>query len=119
MPVPWSFHSKMLEEAGEKLAEELKEIRIHSIEAPYVSNVTADFVTDKSMVKELLQKQISSPVRWQQSVEKQIENGAEEFVEIGPGRTLSSFLKKIDRSKTVYHIEKPEDLDAYVQGHRK
>ena len=113
------FHSKMLEEAGEKLAEELKEIRIHSIEAPYVSNVTADFVTDKSMVKELLQKQISSPVRWQQSVEKLIENGAEEFVEIGPGRTLSSFLKKIDRSKTVYHIEKPEDLDAYVQGHRK
>lgn len=113
------FHSKMLEEAGAKLAEELKNIQIYPIAVPYVSNVTADFVTDSSVVSELLQKQISSPVRWQQSIERLIQNGADEFVEIGPGRTLSSFMKKIDRSKTVYHIEKPEELEAYVQGHRK
>lgn len=113
------FHSKMLEEAGVKLAEELKNVQIYPVEVPYVSNVTADFVTDSSIVLELLQKQISSPVRWQQSIERLIQNGADEFVEIGPGRTLSSFMKKIDRSKTVYHIEKPEELEAYVQGHRK
>lgn len=113
------FHSKMLEEAGVKLAEELKNIQIYPIAVPYVSNVTAEFVTDSSVVPELLQKQISSSVRWQQSIERLIQNGADEFVEIGPGRTLSSFLKKIDRSKTVYHIEKPEELEAYVQGHRK
>lgn len=113
------FHSKMLEIAGEKLAEELKAIPIYPITVPYVSNVTADLVTDKSEICGLLQKQISSPVRWQQSIELLIQNGADEFVEIGPGHTLSGFLKKIDRSKTAYHIEKPEDLEAYVQRHRK
>lgn len=113
------FHSKMLEEAGKKLVEELKKVQVYPIAVPYVSNVTADFVTDQSKVCELLQKQISSPVRWQQSIELMIQNGADEFVEIGPGHTLSGFMKKIDRSKTVYHIEKPEDLEAYVQGHRK
>ena len=88
------FHSKMLEEAGKKLAEELKKVQVYPITVPYVSNVTADFVMDQSKVCELLQKQISSPVRWQQSIELMIQNGADEFVEIGPGHTLSGFLKK-------------------------
>jgi len=108
------FHSKLLAGAGEKLAQELEDVNIHHIAVPYVSNVTADFVTDKSAVKELLRQQVSSSVRWQQSVELLIQNGADEFVEIGPGRTLSGFMRKISRDVAVYHIEKPEDLDAYV-----
>lgn len=114
LKVSGPFHSKMMEGAGQKLAAELEDTHIHRISIPYVSNVTADFVTERSVVKELLQKQVSSPVCWQQSVERMIEEGADEFVEIGPGRTLSGFVKKICRSVSVYHIEKPEDMEAYV-----
>ncbi len=108
------FHSKLLEGAGEKLAAELESVPVRSIVIPYVSNVTADFVTDSTQVKGLLQRQVSSSVRWQQSIELLITQGADEFVEIGPGTTLGGFMKKINRDAKVYHIEKPEDLQAYV-----
>ena len=114
LKVSGPFHSKMLEGAGEKLAAELEQVPLRGIVIPYVSNVTADFVTDAAQVKGLLQKQVSSPVRWQQSVERLLAEGADEFVEIGPGHTLSGFVKKINRDAAVYHIEKPEDLEAYV-----
>ena len=108
------FHSGMLEEAGEKLAKDLDEIMIREIVIPYVSNVTALPVTDSGQVRDLLKRQITSSVSWQQSIEMLIEQGADEFVEIGPGRTLSGFMKKINRNVKAYHIEKPEDLEAYV-----
>ena len=114
LKVSGPFHSKMLEGAGEKLAAELEQVPLRGIVIPYVSNVTADFVTDAAQVKGLLQKQVSSPVRWQQSVERLLAEGADELVEIGPGHTLSGFVKKINRDAAVYHIEKPEDLEAYV-----
>lgn len=108
------FHSRMLEGAGKKLAQELEGINIRDIAIPYISNVTSDFVTDREQVKDLLIRQVSSPVRWQQSMERLIAEGVDEFVEIGPGRTLSGFMKKINRDVAVYHIEKPEELEAYV-----
>lgn len=114
LKVSGPFHSKMLETAGAKLAKELENVPVREIVVPYVSNVTADFVTDYEQIKGLLEKQVSSPVRWQQSIEFLIQEGADEFVEIGPGRTLSGFMKKISRDVAVYHIEKPEDLEAYV-----
>lgn len=114
LKVSGPFHSKMLESAGAKLAEELKNVHMHSITVPYVSNVTADFVTDETQIQDLLVKQVSASVRWQQSIERLIEAGADEFVEIGPGHTLTGFMKKINRNVQVCHIEKPEDLEAYV-----
>ena len=108
------FHSSMLEEAGKNLAQELEGINIRDIAIPYISNVTSDFVTDREQVKDLLIRQVSSPVRWQQSMERLIAEGVDEFVEIGPGRTLSGFMKKINRDVAVFHIEKPEELEAYV-----
>jgi len=87
---------------------------IHEIEIPYVSNVKAELVTDASVVRGLLMRQVSSPVRWQQSMERLLAEGVTEFVEIGPGRTLSGFMKKIDKEALVFHIEKPEDLESYV-----
>ena len=76
--------------------------------------MTADYVTDKSLVRDLLARQVSSPVRWQQSVERMIADGTDEFVEIGPGRTLSGFLRKIDRGVLVCNIDKMEDFERYV-----
>ena len=82
---------------------------------PYVSNVTADYVTDASQVAELLKQQVSSPVQFTQSVERMIADGVDTFIEIGPGKTLSSFVRKIDRNVKVYNIEKPEDLDRVME----
>lgn len=105
------FHSSMLREAGEKLGEVLEGVEIHAPQIPYVANVTAGYVTDKEMVKPLLKQQVSSSVRWQQSVETMIADGVDTFIEIGPGKTLAGFIKKITRDVNVFNIEKLEDLE--------
>ena len=109
------FHSAMLAEAGEKLAEELANVELGELEIPYVTNVTADIVTDVAEIKGLLAKQICASVRWQQSVEKMIEQGVDTFVEIGPGKTLTGFLRKINRDVTAYNIETVEDMEAVLE----
>lgn len=110
------FHSKMLTEAGEKLGEVLEGVTIHSPRIPYVANVTASYVTDADQVKPLLVEQVSSSVRWQQSVETMIADGVDTFVEIGPGKTLAGFIRKISRDVKVYNIEKLEDIDKVVEA---
>ena len=106
------FHSAMLLPAGEKLAAELEQVEIHKIAVPYITNVTADYVTDSSQVKELLKKQISSSVRWQQSVERMIADGVEAFIEIGPKKSLCGFMKRIDKTVPAYHVDKVTDLES-------
>ena len=108
------FHSAMLLPAGEKLAAELEHVEIHEIAVPYITNVTADYVTDPSQVKELLKKQISSSVRWQQSVERMIADGVEAFIEIGPKKSLCGFMKRIDKTVPAYHVDKVTDLDGVL-----
>lgn len=105
------FHSLMLKGAGEKLAKELENVEIHDIAIPYVTNVTGDFVADKTDVKELLAAQVSNSVRWIQCVEAMIRDGVDTFVEIGPGKTLSSFVKKINKEVTTVSVDKYEDLE--------
>ena len=109
------FHSALLKPAGEQLGTELAGVNIHKPFIPYLSNVTADYVTDASQIAALLEQQVSSPVHFTQSVERMIADGADTFIEIGPGRTLSGFVRKIDRNVRVYNIEKPEDLDRVME----
>ncbi|MDE7251351.1 MAG: ACP S-malonyltransferase [Acetatifactor sp.] len=109
------FHSMMLKEAGDQLAGELEHIALGALEIPYVTNVTAELVTDNGPIKELLAKQIYSSVRWQQSVERMIAEGVDTFVEIGPGRTLTGFLKKINKEVAAYNIETVEDMDTVLK----
>lgn len=108
------FHSAMLAGAGEKLAKELEHVTIGRIKTPYITNVTADYVTEEREVKELLKKQISSSVRWHQSVERMIADGVEVFVEIGPKKSLCGFLKKIDKTIPAFRVDKVEHLDELV-----
>ena len=105
------FHSKMLEHAGEKLGKVLESVRVNAPVIPYAANVTAEYVTDVSQVKPLLTRQVSSSVRWQQSIETMLADGVDVFVEIGPGKTLSGFMRKITRDVTVFNIEKLEDIE--------
>ena len=115
LKVSGPFHSKMLVGAGEKLGKVLDTVEIHTPEIPYIANVTADYVTDISEIKELLGRQVYSSVRWQQSVERMIADGVDTFIEIGPGRTLTGFLKKINKNVTGLHIEKVEELEEVVR----
>ena len=115
LKVSGPFHSEMLKGAGEKLVGVLADVELKEFSMPYVTNVTADYVTDISEIKELLGRQVYSSVRWQQSVERMIADGVETFIEIGPGRTLTGFLKKINKNVTGLHIEKVEELEEVVR----
>ena len=111
LKVSGPFHSAMLKEAGEKLGQVLNEVEIKESQIPYLANVTADYVTDVSEVKGLLMTQVAASVRWQQTVERMIADGVDTFVEIGPGKTLTGFVKKINRDVVAINIEKVEDLE--------
>lgn len=115
LKVSGPFHSKMLTGAGEKLGKVLADVEIREIEVPYLANVTADYVTDKGQVKELLEKQVSSSVRWQQTIERMLADGVDTFIEIGPGKTLSGFMRKINRDVKTINIEKLEDLEKLAE----
>ena len=108
------FHSSLLEQAGEELGKELEQVDFSDLPIPYVTNVTAEYVTDITKTKELLARQVASSVRWQQSMELLIADGVDTFVEIGPGRTLAGFLRKINREVKVYNVGTWEDVDKVV-----
>ncbi len=108
------FHSPLLEGAGVKLGEVLDSVEFSSLKIPYVTNVTAKFVEDVGETKELLIRQVASSVFWEQSVENMIKAGVETFVEVGPGRTLAGFIKKINKEAVVYSVGTWEDIDKVV-----
>ncbi len=111
LKVSGPFHSPMLAGAGEKLAEVLANVELRAFDTPYITNVTADYVTSVEGIKELLCRQVSSSVRWQQSVERMIADGVDTFIEMGPGKTLSGFMRKINRGVTMMNIENMADLE--------
>ena len=104
------FHSKMLEPAGEKLYAYLRDVEIADDFLPYVCNADACYVTDASEVKTLLMRQVYSSVRWQQSIEAMIADGVDTFVEVGPGKTLSGFMRKINKEMKCINIATVDDL---------
>ncbi len=116
LKVSGPFHSKMLVSAGEQLAKEMEHMVFSPLRVPYVTNVTAETVSDIEKTKGLLAEQVSAPVRWQQSMEHMIAEGVDTFVEIGPGKTLDGFLRKIDKDKRVLHASVWEDVDKIVEA---
>lgn len=111
LKVSGPFHSRLLEGAGQKLAGELADVAVQPPVIPYLCNVEAAPVTDSARVKELLARQVSGTVRWRETMERMLADGVDTFVEIGPGKTLTGFLRKISRDVTVYNVEKVEDLE--------
>ena len=104
------FHSGLLREAGEELGKVLAETEIHPLRIPYYANVTGGIVEDATKVRELLTEQVYSSVRFEQSIRNMLSAGVDTFYELGPGKTLAGFVKKIDREATVVNIETMEDL---------
>lgn len=104
------FHSQMLVPAGEKLYDFLQDIDVAEGFAPYYCNADAEEITDASKVKELLKRQVYSSVRWQQTIENMIADGVDTFIEVGPGKTLTGFMKKINREVKSINIATVDDL---------
>lgn len=115
LKVSGPFHSPFLQEAGNRLEETLREILWKELRIPYITNVTAAPVLETDKIQELLVRQVASPVRWQQSMERMIADGVDTFVEIGPGNTLRGFLKKIDRNVKVCSVNTWEALEKSLE----
>lgn len=111
LKVSGAFHSSLMKEASMKLASEIDNVKINKPEVPYVTNVTAEIINDSDRIKELLVKQVMSSVRWEESITRLIEKGVDTFIEIGPSKTLSGLIKKIDRTKKVINVENIETLN--------
>ncbi len=105
LPVSAPFHSPLMELAGQRLGAELARIEIKDLAAPVVTNVEAEPNTEKERVRDLLIRQVSSPVRWEDSVKRMIELGVARFVEIGPGKVLVGLLRRIDGTREAFNLE--------------
>ena len=108
------FHTALLKPASERLAEVLETVEFSDFVRPLVGNTEAT-VMEKERVKELLTRQVMEPVRFYDSIAIMQEAGVTEFIEIGPGKVLSGFIKKIDKSADVRQVEDVESLNALLE----
>lgn len=115
LQVSGPFHSPYLSEAGEKLGDTLAQVAWMPLQIPYVTNVNAEVINDITLSKDLLVKQVSSSVMWEQSIRKMIAEGIDTFIEIGPGKTLSGFMRKIDRNVKMFHIGTMEEMKKVIK----
>ncbi len=110
------FHSSMLKGAGEKLGLELDKVELNDFAYPVIANVTANYYDSTSSVKELLVGQVSSSVLWEDSVRKMIDAGIDTFVEVGPGKALSGFIKRISREVKLLNVEDMASLEKTLKA---
>lgn len=114
LSVSGPFHTPMLKGAAENLELELNKIEFTDPIVPVITNVTGDYM-EFSKIRETLKTQVMSTVLWQKSIEKMLENGIDTFVEIGPGKVLSNFIKKINRKVNILNVEDTESLKTVLE----
>lgn len=112
--VSGAFHSPLMEPAKEKLQYALNDTHFYGARFPVYANVTAKPVTDKNEIKKLLFDQLTSPVRWEETIQNMINDGIEEFYEIGPGKVLQGLVKRINPNVKVFGVDKYEDVYKYI-----
>ena len=120
LKVSGPFHTSLLEKASINLKSELDKIEIKKFDKKIISNVTGDFINSRNNVKDLLYKQVKSSVKWNETINKMIDYGIDIFIELGPGRVLSSFIKEISREKEVkvniFNVEDLKSLNKTLEG---
>ena len=109
------FHTSMLKPAGDRLKEDLNNIKFKNPDNIVISNVDSTYYQTNQTIADKLEKQVYNPVRWEECVRKMIADGVNTFVEIGPGKTLSGFIKKIDKNVKSINIENIQGLNSYLQ----
>jgi [acyl-carrier-protein] S-malonyltransferase len=105
LPVSAPFHCPLMKPAGDRLGKELERFSVSDLRIPVVTNVEAEINRAKERVKELLVRQVSHPVRWEESMRKMMEEGIEWFLEIGPGKILSGLMKRINSKMQTANLE--------------
>ena len=118
LTVAGAFHSPLMASAREKLAPELRRLRVAELNFPVVANVTGDYYSGAQSVADLLTRQVDRPVRWQQGVRRLTGDGFDRFYEIGPGRVLTGLLKRIDRKvgRHAVAVGTAADIEALNKG---
>ncbi|MCF6265350.1 MAG: ACP S-malonyltransferase [Desulfuromusa sp.] len=111
LPVSAPFHSSLMAQAAQRLQAELESINVAPLTCPVVSNVEAVPYQEEAKVKTLLVEQVCAPVRWDESIQKMKDLGVTRYIEIGPGRVLSSLIKRIDRSARQKNIDDVTSLE--------
>jgi [acyl-carrier-protein] S-malonyltransferase len=114
LPVSAPFHCALMKPAQDRLAPELEALAFRDPQVPLISNVDARLVRDGGACRDGLVRQVSLPVRWQESVELLAREGASVFVEVGPGTVLSGLVRKIAKEAQVLNVDSPESLEAAV-----
>jgi [acyl-carrier-protein] S-malonyltransferase len=114
LPVSAPFHSSLLKPAGDKLALELEKVDISDNKLPVVSNVNAQVIMNRYEIKRCLIEQVSNSVLWEDSIKHMVDMGVDTFIEVGPGKSLSAFVKKIDKSLYIYNVEDIESLENTI-----
>jgi [acyl-carrier-protein] S-malonyltransferase len=109
------FHSALMMPAQEKLARDLEKIHFENLRVPLVTNVDADTIETGEAAREALVRQVSTAVRWEESVRLLIEEGVNTFVEVGPGKVLSGLLRQIERSVATLNVEDEKSLLKTVE----
>lgn len=108
------FHSSLMKPAADMLAQELNNVQIKDAAIPVVSNVTADYTTNASSIKDLLIKQMASPVLWEDSIIKMTNDGFDTFIEVGPGKVLTGLIKKIAPKSKLFNIADVQSLGEFL-----
>lgn len=112
LKVSGAFHSALMQPAADQLGEVLRETPVRDPRIPVIANVTAEPHTGPDNIRLLLQNQVVQPVRWQESIERLIEQGVETFVEVGPGRVLTGLMKKINRKVPTVNVSTAEGIET-------
>ncbi|MFD2044068.1 ACP S-malonyltransferase [Ornithinibacillus salinisoli] len=113
------FHSRLMEPANEKFATYLNEVTIHDASVPVIANVTAESVTERNEIKDLLLKQLYSPVRFEQSIRNMMDENIDAFVEVGNGKVLSGLVKKINRKAQIFAVQDTASLKEFVAWYKE
>jgi [acyl-carrier-protein] S-malonyltransferase len=112
--VSGAFHSPLMQSAKDLLYEVLNTTHFYDARFPVYANVTAKPVTKKDEIKNLLHEQVTSPVRWEETIKNMIADGFDEFYEIGPGKVLQGLVKRINPDVQISDIDKYEDVEKYL-----
>jgi len=115
LDVSGPFHSSLMRPAAEEFAGDLAEAVFRDPEIPVIANASADYVKHADDIRRALVKQLYSPVRWEETVQKLVAEGVDVFVEVGPGKVLSGLIKRISRSVTVISFQDMEGLEKVLE----
>ena len=108
------FHCSMLKPAGELLSKELENVDVKVMNIPVVTNVTGKIIESEADIKDLMIRQVSNAVLWEDCVRTLIDKGVDTFIEIGPGKVLSGFIKKIDKTVRILNVDDKTSLDNTI-----